>query len=151
MRSLIDNEVLGSIAIQEVLRYCPEQKITLPNSLLVLPLLFNKRIRATLKNKNTKIIGCKDFILSHPNDLLGVRTLYQDLIITSLNSQILAIELGIASLAGGYLELGSVIYSGIDAKEYGSIAADISLAAPNTSKILREDPVELYGNFRIPV
>ncbi|PZW96159.1 hypothetical protein DFS28_10655 [Pseudomonas sp. 478] len=151
MKSLIQNEILGIIALQETLKNLPMYEVETTNILFVLPLLFNKKIRGLLKDRRITFLSSKDLIVSYPEIFLGLRNIYLDTAIASLNTLILAQDISMVSVNDSRVTLESPPFPYITMKEYGKIAAEISSAAPNVAKILQENPTELHLNFRIDV
>lgn len=149
MNPLINNEILGTIALQATLTNLADRKLDLTKALLILPLFFNKRTRSLMKNKNVKIISSKDLVLSFPKEFIGIRTHYLDFATTSLNTVLLACEMKLVTFEEGTIALKNVIYTSPDVEVIGKTASDIFLAAPKIAKILEEDVVDLYENFRI--
>lgn len=149
MNPLITNEVLGTLAFQVTLACLPGRQVELTKSLLILPLIFNKRIRGILKNKNVVHIGSRDLVLSFPKDFAGVNNHYLDLSTTSINTILLACEMGVTSVDESLLVLNTEIFTSNNPKAVGQLGSEIFLAAPRLAKILEESPEELYQNFRI--
>lgn len=149
MNPLVTNEVLGILAFQATLACMPDRRIELPNALLILPLIFNKRIRSILKNKKVVYISSRDLVLSFPREFSAVGNQFLDLSVTSLNTMLLACEMGIAEFDEKTLSLHSEIFTSTNSKSVGQLGAEIFLAAPRLAKILEENGTELYQNFRI--
>lgn len=149
MKSLVQNEILGVIALQEVLKNMPSRDIEAVNVFFVLPLLFNKKIRGVLKDKRINFLSSKDLMVSYPEIFLGLRNIYLDSAIESLNSLILAVDVSLVRVRENRIILENIPFPYISAKKYGKTAAEISSAAINAAKILQEDPCELHLNFRI--
>ncbi|HFG7031263.1 TPA: three component ABC system middle component [Acinetobacter baumannii] len=148
MNRLFHNELMGVVAIQSALENSNEHRLSLAKVMLVLPLLFDKKIRSILKRKNSVVLSSKDLLLSNPEAFINVRARYEDLIITSLNSMILIQELGIAALTGEYLTLEKQIFFQ-NKNEIGKIASDILAAGPKLGLLLNETNINLYQTFRI--
>lgn len=149
MKALIQNEILGTIALQETLAHMPQKCMPLPNVLFVLPLLFNKKIRNILKDKRVKFRSLKDLIVSYPEAFLSMPNLYLDSTLSSVNTLILAIDVGMIGLNEGQTIILEREIPGISKETYGLLAAEISLAAPNAAKILQEPPCNLFLNFGV--
>lgn len=98
MKSLIQNEILGIIALQETLKNLPKYEVETTNILFVLPLLFNKKIRGLLKDRRITFLSSKDLIVSYPEIFLGLRNIYLDTAIASLNTLILAQDISMVSV-----------------------------------------------------
>lgn len=148
MNRLTQNEVLGTVAIQSALENSIASCLPLAKLMLVLPLLFDNTIRSVLKRKNSVVLSSKDLLISNPTAFITVRARYEDLTITSLNTILLAQELGMATLEKNDLTLKRKIFfqSGSD---IGKIALDILAAGPKLGLILRETTSDLYQTFRI--
>jgi len=116
--------------------------------MLVLPLLFNKAVRSLLKNKNSVVLSSKDLLISKPSAFVTVRARYEDLTITSLNTIILAQELGMVALEDDCLVLKKKVFSK-NQTDIGKSAIDILEAGPKLGLILREAALDLYQTFRI--
>lgn len=151
MKSLVQNEILGVIALQETLKNMPENEMELTNSLLILPLLFNKRSRTLLKDNRIKFLSAKDLIVSYPEIFLGLRNIYLDMALTSLNTLILATDISLIEISKNRIFLKRKSFPYVVESEHGKIAAEISKAANNAAKILQENPVDLHLNFRIAI
>ena len=149
MNPLVTNEVLGILAFQATLACMPDRRIELPNALLILPLIFNKRIRSILKNKKVVYISSRDLVLSFPREFSAVGNQFLDLSVTSLNTMLLACEMGIAEFDEKTLYFNSEIFTSANSKSVGKLGAEIFLAAPRLAKVLEENSIELYQNFRI--
>ncbi|WMJ00734.1 hypothetical protein RBU55_04030 [Pseudomonas chlororaphis subsp. aurantiaca] len=149
MNPIITNEVLGALAFQATLAYIPDQQLDLTKALLILPLVYNKRIRGILKNKKVVHLSSRDLVLSFPKDFAAVSNHYLDLSTTSVNTILLACEMGITKLNEHTLNLSNEIFTSTDSKTIGQLGSEIFLAAPRLAKLLEESPEELYQNFRI--
>ena len=98
MNRLIQNELIGTVAIQSALENSTLNRLPIAKVMLVLPLLFDSTIRSILKRKNSVVLSSKDLLISNPTAFITVRARYEDLTITSLNTILLTQELGIATL-----------------------------------------------------
>lgn len=148
MNRLSQNELVGAVALQSALENSPELRLSLAKTMLVLPLLFDKSIRSILKRKNSVVLSGKDLFLSYPAAFMRVRTKYEDLTITSLNTILLTLELGIATLENDDLFLKQPIFFQNNS-EIGKIASEILASGPKLGHILSETTVDLYQTFRI--
>ncbi|WP_236183855.1 three component ABC system middle component [Pseudomonas protegens] len=149
MNPLITNEVLGTLALQATLAYMPDQQLNLTKALLILPLIYNKRIRGILKNKKVVHLSSRDLILSFPKDFAAVNNHYLDMSTTSINTILLACEMGVTKLNASTLILKSETFISTDPKSIGQLGSEIFIAAPRLAKMLEESSEELYQNFRI--
>jgi hypothetical protein len=149
MNSLINNEILGTIALQATLANTPGRALDLPKVFLILPLMFNKRTRSLIKSNKVKIMGSRDLVLTFPKDFSAVNSHYLDFATTSLNTVLLACELNIAVFEDGTLRLASEIYTSQTPRDFGKVGSEIFQAAPRLAKILEESAIDLYQNFRI--
>ncbi|WED68839.2 three component ABC system middle component [Pectobacterium colocasium] len=148
MNRLIQNEMMGTVAIQSALENSTLNSLPLAKVMLVLPLLFDSAIRSILKRKNSVVLSSKDLLISNPTAFITVRARYEDLTITSLNTILLTQELGIATLENNNLVLKKKIFFQ-SSTEIGKIALDILAAGPKLGLILCETTSDLYQTFRI--
>lgn len=148
MNRISNNELIGTVALQSVLEYSSGHRLSLAKAMLVLPLLFDKAVRSVLKNKNSVVLSSKDLLISKPSAFITVRARYEDLTITSLNTILLAQELGMVELDDDCLVLKKRIFSKSQA-DIGKSAIDILEAGPKLGLILHEAASDLYQTFRI--
>ena len=148
MNRLIQNELIGTVAIQSALENSTLNSLSLAKVMLVLPLLFDSAIRSILKRKNSVVLSSKDLLISNPTAFITVRSRYEDLTITSLNTILLTQELGIATLEHNDLILKKKIFFQ-SSSDIGKIALDILAAGPKLGLILGEATSDLYQTFRI--
>lgn len=148
MNRISNNELIGTVALQSALEYSDDCRLSLAKAMLVLPLLFDKAVRSVLKNKNSVVLSSKDLLISKPSAFITVRARYEDLTITSLNTILLAQELGMVTLDDGCLVLKKKIFSKSQA-DIGRSAIDILEAGPKLGIIFREAALDLYQTFRI--
>ncbi|HBC5382182.1 MULTISPECIES: three component ABC system middle component [Serratia] len=148
MNRLIQNELIGTVAIQSALENSKLNSLPLAKVMLVLPLLFDSAIRSILKRKNSVVLSSKDLLISNPTAFITVRARYEDLTITSLNTILLTQELGIATLKNNDLVLKEKIFFQ-SSSEIGKIALDILAAGPKLGLLLSEATSDLYQTFRI--
>jgi hypothetical protein len=148
MKRLSHNELLGTVALQSALESSYNHRLSLAKAMLVLPLLFDKAVRSVLKNKNSVVLSSKDLLISKPSAFVTVRARYEDLTITSLNTIILAQELGMVVLDDDCLVLKKKVFSK-NQTDIGKSAIDILEAGPKLGLILREAALDLYQTFRI--
>lgn len=148
MNRLSQNELLGVVAIQSALEHAEAGRLSLGKIMLVLPLLFDKATRSVLKNKRSVVLGSRDLLMSNPMGFSTVRGRFEDLTITSLNSIVLAQEVGLAKLDGEALILTKRVFSR-DSTKIGNIAVDMLECGPKLGRILQEDCADLYQTFRI--
>lgn len=148
MNTLINNEVLGALALQAIIAKLPEQKINLAKAFLILPLMLNKRTRSLIKSNKVTLISSRDLVLTFPKDFAAVNSFYLDLATTSLNSIILACELNILRSEENELKLIREVFVS-QTVSAGKIGSEIFHAAPRLACLLEENTLELYQNFRI--
>jgi hypothetical protein len=148
MNRLSQNELIGTVAIQSALDNSERRSLPLSKAMLVLPLVFDRAIRAVLKRKNSIVLSSKDLLISNPAAFITIRARYDDLIITSLNTIILAKEIGMVSMKDDLLVLERQLFSR-DGLVVGKIALDILDAGPKLGIILGEAAEDLYQTFRI--
>ena len=148
MNRLSQNELLGVVAIQSALENTEAGRLSLGKIMLVLPLLFDKATRSVLKSKRSVVLGSRDLLMSNPIEFSTIRGRFEDFAITSLNSIVLAREIGLAKLDSDALVLRKIIFPR-DSTHIGKIALDILACGPKLGLILQEDCVDLYQTFRI--
>jgi hypothetical protein len=148
MNRLSHNELIGTVAIQSALENSSEQGLSVAKIMLVLPLLFDKSIRSILKRKTSVVLSSKDLLISNPAAFIAVRARYEDLTITSLNTIILAQELGMVVLEDDRLILKKKFFFQ-NCTDIGKIASDILASGPKLGQILNETHEDLYQTFRI--
>lgn len=148
MNRLTHNELIGVVALQSALENSPNQRLSLAKAMLVLPLLFDKTVRSVLKNKRSVVLSSKDLLISKPSTFITVRARYENLTITSLNTILLAQELGMVILDDNFLVLQQKIFFQSQA-DIGKLAMDILEAGPKLGLIFREAALDLYQTFRI--
>ena len=86
--------------------------------------------------------------MSNPTAFITMHARYEDLTITSLNTILLAQELGMVVLEDDCLLLKKKIFLTSNS-EIGKIALDILTSGPKLGLILSEAAVDLYQTFRI--
>lgn len=148
MKNLYKNELLGTVALQSALENSEHYRLSFAKTMLVLPLVFDKSLLSVLKNKNSIVLSSKDLLISNPSAFFAFRVRHEDLLIKSLNTIILAQELGIASIEGENLKLNRRFFF-LNQKDIGNFALAILKAGPKLGIILREEASCLYQNFRI--
>lgn len=148
MNRLSQNELIGTVAIQSALENSTDCRLSLAKAMLVLPLLFDRAVRSILKRKTSVVLSSKDLLISNPAAFITVRARYEDLSITSLNTILLAQELGMVELEDNYIVLKKQIFQQ-DNSEIGKIALDILASGPKLGLILSEATADLYQTFRI--
>ena len=148
MNRLFHNEFIGAVALQSALQNVPDSRLNLSKAMLVLPLLFDKAIRTTLKHKQSVVLSSKDLLLSKPEAFSTLRNRFEDLTITSLNTILLTHEIGMVELVDSDLFLKKEIFFRNNS-EIGKIACDILNAGPKLGIVLQEAAVDLYQTFRI--
>lgn len=148
MNRLTHNELIGVVALQSALENSPNQRLSLAKAMLVLPLLFDKTVRSVLKNKRSVVLSSKDLLISKPSAFITVRARYENLTMTSLNTILLAQELGMVILDDNFLALQKKIFSQSQT-DIGKSAIDILEAGPKLGLIFREAALDLYQTFRI--
>jgi len=149
MSTLSTNELLGAVALQTALQYAPDRRLPLSKAFLVLPLLFDRSIRKILKDQRSAIVSCKDLILSHPEAFTTVSARFSDLSLTSLNTILLACEMGMTQLVNSEIVLEKVFFDDNKPARVGKTASNIMGAGPHLATLLREPAVDLYQTFRI--
>lgn len=148
MSRISHNELLGTVALQSALENSYEDRLSLAKAMLVLPLLFDKAVLSVLKNRNSVVLSSKDLLISKPSAFITIRARYGDLTITSLNTIILARELGMVLLDDDCLILKKKIFSR-NQTNIGTSAMDLLKAGPKLGLVLSESALNLYQTFRI--
>ncbi|KQQ82559.1 hypothetical protein ASF73_19965 [Xanthomonas sp. Leaf131] len=148
MNRLSQNELIGTVAFQSALENSRDLRLSLAKVMLVLPLIFDKAVRSILKRKASVVLSSKDLLISNPNAFITVRARYEDLTLTSLNTIVLAQELGMVALENDFLVLKKQIFFQSN-PDIGKIASDILESGPKLGLILSETTLDLYQTFRI--
>ena len=148
MNRLSQNELIGTVALQSALENSRDRRLSLAKAMLVLPLIFDKAVRSILKRKTSVVLSSKDLLISNPAAFITVRARYEDLTITSLNTIVLAQELGMVALEDNCLVLKNQIFFQSNS-DIGKIASDILESGPKLGLILSETTLDLYQTFRI--
>lgn len=148
MNRLSQNELIGTVAIQSALENSIGHSLSLAKAMLILPLIFDRAVRSILKRKSSIVLSSKDLLISNPTAFIRVRARYEDLTVTSLNTILLAQELGMVALEDDSLVLKKKIFLQCSS-EIGKIASDILISGPKLGLILSEAPADLYQTFRI--
>lgn len=145
MSILTNNEALGVLALHAVLSN--SDKISLANIYFALPLLFDFKIRTYLKRKTTEVVSAQQLISSKDDLFVGFNDKYNDCLLTTTNSILMGIEIGIFSLMGDCL----IANNSFVRKTEQSIKKmnDITDASVNASRLLLEPPKVLFSLFRI--
>jgi len=145
MIGTFNNEAISLLAIQSVLSFNPN--LNLANIYLITPLLFDKKIRAYFKNKNTKIISFQDVVTSKSDIFIGFNEKYQDSLICTTNSIIMGNELGVFKIVNGRLiELKKFLDS---EKELGIRLDGIFDASKEVAELLSESTDVIYKLLRL--
>lgn len=103
MNRIINNEVLGLLAIQSVLHHMG--KIDVSKAYLIVPLIFDKRIRKFLKRKNTVVLSAQELITSKNEFFLGFNEKFLDSLVITTNAIVIGKDLGVFMLEDGNLIL----------------------------------------------
>ena len=148
MNRLSQNELIGTVALQSALENSRDRRLSLAKAMLVLPLIFDKVVRSILKRKTSVVLSSKDLLISNPAAFITVRARYEDLTITSLNTILLAQELGMVTLEYNCLALKNQIFFQSNS-DIGKIASDILKSGPKLGLILSETTLDLYQTFRV--
>jgi len=148
MNRLSQNELIGTVAFQSALENSRDLRLSLAKVMLVLPLIFDKAVRSILKRKASVVLSSKDLLISNPNAFITVRARYEDLTLTSLNTIVLAQELGMVALENDFLVLKKQMFFQSN-PDLGKIASDILESGPKLGLILSETTLDLYQTFRI--
>lgn len=147
MIRLLNNEGLGLIAIQSLLRH--KGQLSVLKCYLILPMVFDKKIRTYLKNKNVNLLSFQQFFVDKPELFIGFSNKYQDTLKITTNSILMGIEMGILELDGKDLKLVD------DSKRNELVSVkkvnDIHKATENLSIVLSDEPELIYGLVRIEI
>ncbi|SIO94465.1 three component ABC system middle component [Vibrio spartinae] len=147
MNSVLNNEATGLLAIQSVLSYLGSLNVA--NAYLIIPLVFDKKIRNYLKRKSTSILSAQELITSKSDYFIGFNEKFTDYLIITTNAILMGKELGFFSIEDGTLTYTNHTDS-LD--EYlGKKVNEIILASKNLSKILTIEPEELYSLLRLKI
>lgn len=145
MIGIFNNEAIGLIAIQSVLSKI--DRLNIANAFLLLPLLFDKKIRGYLKRKSTTILSMQEIVTTKNEYFVGFNDKFIDTLVVTTNSVAMGIELNIFKLDGNDLIL--VKSPEIDDELLGKKVEDILCALENASLLLTESPEVLYALLRI--
>lgn len=145
MIGIFNNEAMGLIAIQSVLS--KKDSLNIANVFLLLPLLFDKKIRGYLKRKATTILSMQEIVTTKNEYFIGFNEKFLDTLVVTTNSIAIGLELNLFRLDGNNLILaGSPI---MDSEPLGKRVEDIFVASENVSLLLTEPPEVLYALLRI--
>ncbi|MFB2643622.1 three component ABC system middle component [Shewanella bicestrii] len=147
MNRVLNNEATGLLAIQSVLSFLGSVNIAI--AYLIIPLVFDKKIRNLLKRKNTFILSAQELVTSKSDYFIGFNEKFTDSLIISTNAILMGKELGLFSL-----EKEILIYTGFQdgsEDELGNKINDIILASENICKFLTDEPEELYSLLRLKI
>jgi len=145
MIAIFNNEAIGLMAIQSVLS--KNNRLNIANAFLLLPLLFDKKIRGYLKRKTTTILSMQEITTTKNEYFVGFNEKFIDALVVTTNAIAMGTELNILGLDGNYLIL--VEPSKIDYQSLGKKMEEIIGAAENVSLLLAEPPESLYALLRI--
>jgi len=145
MIGIFNNEAIGLIAIQSALSKI--DRLSIANAFLLLPLLFDKKIRGYLKRKGTTILSMQEIVTTKNEYFVGFNEKFIDTLVVTTNSVAMGIELNIFKLDGNDLIL--VKSPEIDDELLGKKVADILCALENASLLVTESPEVLYALLRI--
>lgn len=145
MIGILNNEALGMIAIQAVLAVMP--RINIANSYLIVPLLFDKKIRTFLKRKDTEILSVQEVVTMKNDYFIGFNEKFNDSLIVTTNAIVMAKELNLIQLNG--MHLSSIEQFSITKRSVSKKVDDIVLASPNVASMLSEPPDSIYSLLRI--
>jgi len=147
MIGIINNEVIGLIAIHSVLESTP--RINIASSFLIAPLLFDKKTRNYLKRKNIKVLSAQELVIARSDYFVGFNDKFTDSLVTTTNAIAMGIELGVFRLDDNYLtKLGSLPFT---KGSLGRKIDDIVSASANISVMLSEPPETLYSLLRLKI
>ncbi|OBU44233.1 hypothetical protein AYY26_17795 [Photobacterium phosphoreum] len=147
MNRVLNNEVLGLIAIQSVLT--SRHSLVIANVYLIAPLLFDKKIRCYLKRKTTKILSVQELVTTKNYYFIGFNDKFTDSLVVTTNAIAMGIELNIFKMEGGYLVEVDPLPS--IQKSIGRKVEDIVCASKNVAVMLSESPESLYSLLRLEI
>ncbi len=145
MIGIFNNEAMGLIAIQSVLS--KKDRLNIANVFLLLPLLFDKKIRGYLKRKTTTILSMQEIVTTKNEYFIGFNEKFIDTLVVTTNSIAMGLELNLFILDGNELILEKSLM--MDNEPLGKKVEDILCASENTSLLLTEPPEVLYALLRI--
>lgn len=147
MNRVLNNEAIGLLAIQSVLSFLGSVNIAI--AYLIIPLVFDKKIRNLLKRKNTFILSAQELVTSKSDYFIGFNEKFTDSLIISTNAILMGKELGLFSLENGIL-IYTEFQDGSE-DELGNKVNDITLASEKICKFLTAEPEELYSLLRLKI
>jgi hypothetical protein len=145
MIAIFNNEAIGLIAIQSVLS--KSNRLNIANAFLLLPLLFDKKIRGYLKRKTTTVLSMQEIATTKNAHFIGFNEKFIGALVVTANAIAMGIELNLLSLDGNDLIL--VKSAIIDNEPLGKKMEEILGASENVSLLLAEPPEALYALLRI--
>lgn len=148
MIRLLNNEAIGLITIQSFLK----QKGTLNilNCYLILPMLFDKKIRSYLKNRSVNVVSFQQLFVDKTELFIGFSDKYKDALSVSTNSILMGLEIGLFRLDGNDLSLVNEDVSFDDLVTIKKMK-EIFSATENLSIALSDDPELIYALARIEI
>lgn len=138
-----NNVGICATAIASVLNHCG--RLSLPNALLVMPLMMHEPTVSFLSNKTTRHREVAALASSHPEFIANFNDRYRSSLVVSVNAIQLLIHLGYAELRD---DLRLMTPMNID-KSFGKRALRINKASERVAMLLESSVVELYLNFRV--
>lgn len=145
MIGIFNNEAMGLIAIQSVLS--KKYRLNIANVFLVLPMLFDKKIRGYLKRKTTTILSMQEIVTTKNEYFIGFNEKFIDTLVVTTNSIAMGLELNLFSLDKNELILEKSLT--MDNESLGKKMEDILCASENASLLLTGSPEVLYALLRI--
>ncbi|MBB3907314.1 three component ABC system middle component [Anoxybacteroides rupiense] len=148
--SIYNNELIGSIAILAVLEKL--ESLSVSKVFLILPLVFHKNTVDFLKKKNTVIRGMEEFVIKKPEYFTNFNERYFSLLLVSLNSLILLIELKLIRIEKEkvYL-LDKDILEDYKSYDLGKRAEDIIKSSEKIAILLQDKAENLYLQLRVEI
>lgn len=139
-----NNIGIGAVAISSALNH--HKTLSLPKSLLVLPLIMHRESLSFLSNKRNGLKSIAALTATHPELFFNFDKRYESTLAASLNSIQLLIELKWITHSNGCIH--SINELEIDSS-FGKRAIKIAQASEKISHIFNSSDEELYLNLRI--
>lgn len=147
MIRILNNEALGLIAIQTVLALVPSLNVA--NSYLIIPLLFDKKIRGYLKRKTTNVLSVQEMVTTKSEYFIGFNDKFTDSLVVTTNAIAMGIELNLIQINGS--EMVEVEPFSLNQQSIGRKVEDIVCASENVAVMLSESPESLYSLLRLEI
>lgn len=140
--NVYNNELLGTLALQEVLSITGSSSLS--NIMLILPIIFHKKSLNYLAHKRTKIISFQDLLLTKPELLTSLNKRYYNFLPTTINCISLCLENNITILKEGNLLFIERLIPNDAFPQLGNRAIKIASASENIAKMVTDSPNNIY-------